>query len=381
MAAGVLLALAATIFFGFVPSWVGEARNPVFEPDAAPLDDAAHGRHASLLVADMHADSLLWDRDLSERGTWGHIDLPRMREGNLRLQGFTVVTKVPSGMSYESNTGDSDSITALMFGQLRPVATWSSLEARAIDQAAALTGLEAADPKFTIIRTKSDLAAFVDAQASDPEAVAGWLGIEGAHCLEGDLEAVDRLFAAGYRMIAPTHFFDNEVGGSAHGVDKGGLTEFGRKVIARQEALGIAVDVSHGSAELIDDVLEVSTKPVLNSHTGVKGSCDSPRNLTDEQLRGIAKSGGVVGIAFFEEAVCGRTVDDIVKAIQHAVKVAGIDHVGFGSDFDGAVGTPFDATQIGRLTEALREAGFDDTEVAKIAGGNVVRALGQTLPD
>lgn len=374
------LVVGAGVFFGFVPDMVAKQRNATHEPGPWTLDEAALARHLSLSVVDMHTDSLLWDRDLSVRGDYGHVDLPRLREAGVMLQGFTVVTKVPRGMSFEHNTGDSDSISALMFGQLRPMDAWFSLEARALDQARALTELESSQADFRIVRTRADLKALIKARKAGEIVVGAWLGLEGSHALEGDAKAVDRLFDAGYRMMAPVHFFDNQLGGSAHGAEKGGLTTFGRTVIERQEQLGIAVDLAHASPALIDDVLAMAKKPVLNSHTGVLGTCDSPRNLSDKQLKGIAATGGVIGIAFFEEAVCGKDVGAIVKAIQHAVKVAGIDHVGFGSDFDGAVAVPFDVTGLGVLTEALREAGFKDREIEKLAGENVLRALGKTLP-
>src|SRR5439155_6407805 len=101
---------------------------------------------------------------------------------------------------------------------------------------------------------------------------------------------------AGFRMMSPAHFFDNEFGGSAHGVSKGGLTGRGREMIARMEARSMLVDVSHASIETIDDVLSLASRPVVASHTGVSGTCDSVRNLSDDHLRGIAATGGVIGI-------------------------------------------------------------------------------------
>ena len=151
----------------------------------------------------------------------------------------------------------------------------------------------------------------------------------------------------------------------------------------RWEALAELVERVGRSAlkdALVDDVLAMSTRPVVNSHTGVKATCDSPRNLSDAQLKGIAKTGGVVAIAFFEEATCGTDTAAIVRSILHAIDVIGVDHVAFGSDFDGAVPVPFDATGMGQLTQALRDAGLSDADLGKVAGGNVVRVLLETLP-
>ena len=191
---------------------------------------------------------------------------------------------------------------------------------------------------------------------------------------------MERLIAAGYRMMSPTHFFDNAFGGSAHGVDKGGLTGAGRDMLARMEAGSMLVDVAHGSDRTIDDVLAMATRPVVASHAGVRASFESVRCLTDEHVRGIAATGGLIGIGFWPTATGGRDAAAIVRAIRAAVELAGLDHVGLGSDFDGAVPVPFDATGIVQLTDALLLEGFGDDEVAAIMGGNALRLLAATLP-
>jgi microsomal dipeptidase-like Zn-dependent dipeptidase len=182
-------------------------------------------------------------------------------------------------------------------------------------------------------------------------------------------------------MMSPSHFFDNDIGGSAHGVEKYGLTEKGKEVIRRMEAKGMLVDVAHASAKTIDDVLAMATKPVVVSHTGVKGTCDNQRNLSDDQLRSIAKTGGVIGIGFWDTAVCGQDAASIARAIRHAVNVAGIEHVGLGSDYDGAVKAPFDASGIALITDALINEGFSDEEIARVMGGNTIRLLLENLPE
>jgi microsomal dipeptidase-like Zn-dependent dipeptidase len=194
-----------------------------------------------------------------------------------------------------------------------------------------------------------------------------------------DLENVDVLYDAGFRMMSPVHFFDNEVGGSAHGVRKGGLTVLGREVIRRMEQRGMIVDLAHASPRTIEDALALATRPVVVSHTGVRGTCDNTRNLSDGQLRAIARGGGVVGIGYWDTAVCGTDVHAIARAIRHAVVVAGIDHVALGSDFDGAVTVPFDASGLPLLTESLLEAGFSEEEASKVMGGNVLRLLAGAL--
>ena len=146
------------------------------------------------------------------------------------------------------------------------------------------------------------------------------------------------------------------------------------------EDLGILVDLAHASPSLVDDVLSRTTRPVMVSHTGVRGTCDNRRNLDDDRLAAIAATGGVVGIGLWETAVCGTKPADWARAVRYAVDVAGADHVALGSDWDGAVATMVDASQTVHLTQALLDQGFSDVEVKKIMGGNVIRVLLATLP-
>ena len=323
----------------------------------------------------LHADSLLWSRDLLVRGTRGAVDIPRLIEGHVALQAFTVVTKTPRGLNFQRNAGDSDNITMLALVERWPPATWSSLTERASYQASRLRDFESrSQGKFTIVRSAADLRAYLDRRRTEPAITAGFLGIEGAHALDGNLANIDRLYDAGFRMMAPTHLFDNDIGGSSAGVDKGGLTDKGREMVRRMEARHMLVDVAHASSHTISDVLAIATRPVIVSHTGVKGTCDNSRNLSDAELRGIAHTGGVIGIAYFEVAVCGTDSAAIARAIRHTADTAGVDAVALGSDFDGAV-VPFDTTGLGVLIDALFQAGFSEDDIAKIMGGNALRVL------
>jgi microsomal dipeptidase-like Zn-dependent dipeptidase len=140
------------------------------------------------------------------------------------------------------------------------------------------------------------------------------------------------------------------------------------------------VDLAHASARTIDDVLAMATRPVVVSHTGVRATCDNARNLSDDQLRRIAATGGVIGIGYWDTAVCGQDAAAITRAIAHAASVVGPEHVALGSDFDGAVSVPFDTTGLAVLVDALLAAGLREEAIAQIMGGNVVRLLGQSLP-
>ena len=179
-------------------------------------------------------------------------------------------------------------------------------------------------------------------------------------------------------MMSPTHFTDTEVGGSASGERKGGLTELGRSWVRAMEAKSMLIDLAHASPATIRDVTSIATKPVIVSHTGVKGTCNN-RNLSDDELRAVARTGGLIGIGYWETAVCGRDAQAIARAIQYTTGVVGVDHVALGSDFDGATTMPFDVTGIPLITDALRRAGFSDQAIGQIMGRNVARLLSQTL--
>lgn len=332
-------------------------------------------------IVDLHADSLLWPRDLSRRHRRGHADVPRLLEGGTAVQVFGLVSKVPLIPNLERNDDDTDLITLLALASRWPRPTWRSPLARALYQADRLRAL-AADPNSGLrhVETRRQLEAVLAARAAGEDVLGALLAVEGAHALEADLGNLDRLFAAGVRMMSPSHFFDTRVGGSAHGVARGGLSDFGRDVVRRMEELGMTVDLAHAAPATIDDVMGVATRPVVVSHTGVTGTCAGVRNLEDRHLLAVAAGGGVIGIGYWETAVCGTDVAAIARAIRYTADLVGHRHVALGSDFDGAVAVPFDATGLPVLVEALRNTGFSADEIADIAGRNAVRVLSSNLP-
>lgn len=380
-AVAVLLAVAAGVFFWVVPAVVDARMNVTQHPGPYAVSDQAAALHTSLFVADLHDDALLWNRDLLQRYTRGHADLPRLLDGHQALQVFATVTKTPKGLNYERNGADSDSITLLAMAQRWPRRTWDSLLERALYQGEKLHATARdSGGRLTVVKSRKDMEDFVAQWQQDPKQVAAILALEGLHPLEGKLENVDKLVAAGFRMAGLTHFFDNEVGGSAHGLEKGGLTPLGRQVVQRLQEKGVLIDLAHASKATIDDVLAMTTKPVLVSHSGVVGTCPGPRNLSDAHLQRIAATGGVVGIGYWEGAVCQADVPNIVRAIRYAVDKVGVAHVALGSDFDGATSMPFDATGVALVTQGLLEAGFTEAQVRAIMGGNVQRLLLAQLP-
>jgi microsomal dipeptidase-like Zn-dependent dipeptidase len=353
------------------------------DPVALPeVSEAARVLHASSLVADMHADSLLTGRDLLRRSGVGHVDLPRLQEGGVGLQFFTAATVVPLGLNIERNERDAiDLLTLLGIAQLSPFA-WRGPLGRAELQADRLEATIAGSREAMLaVRTRADLEDLLGQRAPGGGPIGALLGIEGAHALEGDLANLRVVFERGFRMIGLTHFFDNEFAGSAHGVEKGGLTELGRSLVRRMQEIGVLVDLAHVSPRAIDEVLAMATQPTVVSHGGVKGTCPSERTLSDEHVRAIAAGGGVIGIGYWETAVCGREPAQVVAAMRHVVSLVGDDHVGLGSDYDGATTVGFDTSQLAVLTQQLMDEGFSDGSIRKILGGNVVRVLRQVLPE
>lgn len=368
-------------FFFIAPGQVEESNNKLLNKPPYSASDKARQLHKTLLIGDLHADSLLWDRNLLKPGIRGHVDVPRLIEGNVAIQGFTVVTKTPRKLNIERNDDKTDNILLLALCERWPISTWTSLTERALFQAKNLHNFaKNSQGKLRIIKSKTDLETYLQEREKTPNITAGFLGIEGAHALDGKLSNVDVLFDAGFRMMAPTHFYDNEVGGSAHGLEKPGLTDLGKEMIKKMEAKNMIVDLAHASSKTIDDALSITTKPVVVSHTGVKGTCNNSRNLSDEQIKKIAQTRGVIGIGYWDTAVCGKDAKSIVKAIRYVVDLVGVDYVGLGSDFDGAVIVPFDTTGIVQITDALLEDGFTEEEIRKIMGGNLLRVLKENLP-
>ncbi len=383
---GMLGTIALTTILLFLayslgPAYIDKRFNPVGIQYPEPVNADAKALHESLAIADLHADSLLWGRDLTQRADFAHVDLPRLIEGNVALQLFAVVTQVPDPLLLEGNRDDSDSLTKLAILQRWPLRTWSSPLERSLYQAKRLQRFaQKAPDQFRILNTQQDLSEYLAQRQTHPAMSAGILSLEGAQVLEGQLDNLDRLYEAGYRVIGLSHFFDNEVADSAHGIGLGGLSDLGRAVIRRMDERGLIIDLAHASPQTIDEVLALTQRPVLASHTGVQGTCENLRNLSDRQLQSIAQNGGIIGIGFWKTAVCGTDVEAIVRAMRYVADRIGVEHVALGSDFDGAVRVPFDVSHLDQITVGLLADGFTETEIQSIMGMNVVRLLRQHLP-
>ena len=377
-----LVVCIAVAFFATIPQLVDQDQNRVVKKPPYTATAGALTLHKSLTIADLHADSLLWGRDLLERSTDGHVDIPRLADGNVALQVFSLPTKSPHGLNIESNEDRNDDIFWLALVGRWPPRTWNSLTERALYQARRLHQFaNASRGGFVVIQSAADLSSYLERRQSNGRLTAGMLSIEGAHALDGKLENLDTLYQAGYRMMSPSHFFDNDIGGSAAGVHKTGLTEKGREWLRQMEARHMIVDLAHASPKTIEDVLAIASRPLVVSHTGVRGTCNNNRNLTDDQIRVVAAKGGLIGIGYWDTATCGADARAIVKAMRYVSDRVGVEHVALGSDFDGAVTTPFDTTGLVEITDAMLEAGYSEPEIRMIMGENVVRFLAANLPE
>ena len=377
-----VVAVSLGLFLTFAPAILDEERNVVVEHQAYEISDQAQQLHSSLLIGDWHADSLLWMRNLSEQYDYGHLDFPRMQQGNMALQMFTTVTKSPSGQNYERNSSDaSDNITLLAMAQRWPMATWTSLAERALFQADKLYKLAARDPdNLMLIRSRIELAEFLERRQSNPTLIGGLLGTEGSHALDGDLDNIQRLFNSDFRMMSLQHFFDNKLGGSLHGTSGEGLTQFGRDAVNKMLALGIMLDVSHSSEQVVVDTLAISNKPLIVSHTGFQGHCPSPRNISDKLMEQIAAAGGLIAVGFWDGAICGNSPATVAAAIVYGIGLVGEDHISLGSDFDGTVTTSFDGSEMAVITQALLEANLSEQQIRKVMGENMLTYLQTYLP-
>jgi microsomal dipeptidase-like Zn-dependent dipeptidase len=309
------------------------------------------------------------------------MDLPRLQAGNVALQVFSATTKSPTGQNYDSNDASaSDTITRLAVATLWPPRTWRSIFERAVYQLQKLHDLSGRS-ELMVVTSKQGMQELIALRANGEKVIGSIYLIEGAHPLEGSIENLDVLFDQGLRIAGLTHFFDNELGGSLHGISREGLNAFGRSVVKRANELGLIIDVAHASPQMVEDVLELSDSPVVLSHGGVKGSCDSARNLDDELMQRIAGHGGLVGIGYWDGAVCDPSPAGVVRALRYAIDLLGISQVALGSDYDGATAVLFDVGELPVLTQAMLQAGFTEAEIRAVMGENIKRFMLDNLPD
>jgi membrane dipeptidase len=370
------------------------------------VSDRAKKLHFSSIVVDTHDDTtqrLLDDKfDLATRHADGSIDIPRMREGGLSAIFFSIW--IPSKV------------------------TGPAAVQKALDQIDAVREQVRRHPKDLVLATTADEVR----KARKEGKIAALIGVEGGHMIASDLGVLRRYASLGVRYMTLTHSGNDEWADSS--TDKSvhnGLTDFGKDVVREMNRLGVIVDISHVSDKTFYDALGVSRAPLFASHSSCRAICDAPRNMTDQMMKDLAAKGGVVQINYhvgflsqefrnaekadpkINEAIsqevtkrCGSDGNEgcmliegdkvtreyvakgvlprveygkIIEHINHAVKVAGVDHVGLGSDFDGA-NMPYgmeDATMLPKITDALLKEGYSEGDVRKILGENTLRVMAE----
>lgn len=347
-----------------------------------PVTPPVRALHDSLWIADFHNDALLWHRDLCARNRRGLVDVPRLRTGGVRLAVFAATTRMHIDSNYRRTAPILDVLPLIALRSHWPRRAWFDPYQRALVLAHRLSlAATRSHCALRLVRSRVEFDSLVRSQAAGDSVVGAVLALEGMHAIDGDIARVDSLFAAGYRVFGIAHMFDNDVGGSAHGWRKGGLTPLGRSVVARIDTLGGIIDLAHASSATISDVLSLTNRPVLVSHTGLVSTCPGPRNLSDDVVKRIAAGGGMIGIGFWTAAVCGRDAASIARSIHHAIEVVGVEHIALGSDFDGGVTVPFDAAHMDMLTSALVDEGLTRDEIRRVMGENEKDFLRAMLPE
>ncbi len=368
------------------------------------ISDKAKKLHFSSIVIDTHDDTTqrLVDSkfDFAARHTTGHVDIPRMRDGGLSAIFFSIW------------------ISGKIMG---PEAVQ-----KALDQIDAVHETVRKHPNDLVLATTADEIR----AAKKQNKIAALIGVEGGHMMGNDLSVLRTFAALGVRYMTLTHMENNEWADSSTAKpDHNGLTPFGKDVVREMNRLGMIVDISHVSDKTFYDVLATSSAPVFASHSSCRALCTAPRNMSDEMIRDLAKHGGVIQINYYvgflsqefrdleaehpeiekevqaevkkrcgDDEDCSSVLADqvvheymqsgklpkvdwtkIIDHIDHAVKIAGIDHVGLGSDFDGAsmpIGME-DVSHIPQITQALLDKGYSDSDIRKILGENTLRLLQQ----
>ncbi len=372
------IALAAFLIFG--PAWFDKQTNMIDGEPLPKISAEAQKLHDSLMIVDLHGDTLLWKRKITDSVDYGHIDLKRLQAGNVGLQIFSSVTKTPRGQNYDSNSAETDNITLLAITQLQPVRTWFSLLERQLYHAQKLDqAVKGSAGALATISNAADVDGLAEFRARDRRPIGVLFSAEGLQTLEGERGNLKKLYAAGMRMAGMVHFFDNELAGSMHGIEKGGLTDFGRTIVRDMEDMGMIVDIAHSSHATVADILKMARRPVVSSHGGVQAVCGVNRNLTDAEIKGVAATGGIIGLGYWDGAMCNTDPATVAKAAKHVRDLVGIEHVALGSDFDGAVTTRFDTSGIAQITQALVDAGFTEAEIRAVMGLNALRVIREGL--
>ena len=370
------------------------------EPSKKVTDAQVEAVHKRAIVVDTHADTLwrMLDRgdDISKRSTNGHIDIPRLKAGGVDAEFFAIWVQPAYAPNYAHRA-------------LRLIDKLYDTVRRNSDS-------------MMLARTPDDIRA-----AAAQGKVAALMGIEGGHAIENDLGLLRMFHELGVRYMTLTWSFNTDWADSSGDTsDWNGLNDFGVKVVREMNRLGMLVDVSHVSDATFNDVMKTTRVPVIASHSSCRAICNAPRNMTDEMLTAMRDNGGVVMINFYsafldqrfrdesraaaekmkprisavgerflldpvgredamwaihkdvDESVTPPPLTRLIEHIEHVIEIAGIDHVGLGSDFDGVTSLPVgmeDVSKLTAITRALLERGHSEADVEKVLGGNFMRVF------
>ncbi len=321
--------------------------------------------HTQCVVADLHADTFLWESfigyDIGKRHRTviprnpfcNHIDIPRAMEGGLNITGQGVVVHTFNRSNYFLR---GDRMTARI-----------------------LKGIERNSDKLELVLDGTQAR-----EAAGRGKIGVFIGLEGAHILTGKIEAIEYFHSKGVRYLTLGHFIENEaVYSSNDKVNAGkGLKPFGRDLVRELEAHRMMVDITHVAPGCFWDIVKLATRPLIASHTGIRSVFEHWRNLDDEQLRAVAETGGVIGIMFQPHFLTNKfwrcSLDTVVAHIERCMEVAGEDHVALGSDFDGFITTPdglADVSGLPNLTQRLFDRGHSKDVLRKFLGENFLRVF------
>jgi membrane dipeptidase len=350
------------------------------QTEDAKLRERAIKLHREAIVIDTHNDitSAITDNgfDLGARDTSGknQTDIPRMKEGGLDAEFFAIYVAA----KYAKEGGAARRALEMIDGVYEQTRRHP----------------ESLEMAFTT----EDIR-----RIHKTGKIAALMGIEGGHAIEDSLSALRKFYRLGVRYMTLTHTNTNNWADSAGGINNpaekrhGGLSDFGREVVREMNRLGMMVDISHVADETFEDVIETTKAPVIASHSSCRALTNVPRNLTDEMLKALAKNRGVVMINFYNgfinteyarpgmpaptKPVNAATMDMLMRHFEHAIKVAGVDHVGIGSDFDGVDGMlpggMEDVSKLPAITYELLKRGYSDADVKKVLGENLLRAMAE----
>jgi membrane dipeptidase len=319
-----------------------------------------------MFVLDSHCDTpseILRGRDLSIDNHNAHVDFPKLVKGG--VDGAFFALYIPAAFDSDPESG-FDHAERMLEGVERSVSENSDIAAFASNRIQALKNRE--EGKFSV-----------------------FLALENGSPICDSIDNIKWFYDKGIRYITLCHSSDNQICDSCASAEKtwGGLSPFGKEVVAEMNRLGILVDVSHVSDDTFYDVLKYSSRPVVATHSCCRAICGHPRNMTDDMIKALADAGGVIQINFYPFFLDPEFTDvdfsirpsykKVADHIDHVVNLVGIDHVGIGSDFDGIEVTPEgmdDISMMPVLFEELKDRGYSESDLEKLAGENFFRVLG-----